>query len=239
MDDTTAAARLFERLRRDPAVAELAPLRGHADLQVRSVAVNGRRVDVVAATADDEWRVVVGTPDMVNAEWVHVFTRPALFVGVPGGRAVVVNGPSSSGKSTLLGALRDRSAEPWVIFDEPMFGGVRSEYLIWPDRAPLLHTGFLDGIAALARTGNLVALAAGGHGSKAFRHAFAGLPTLWVGLDCPAGERQRREMARLDVAGGLFAASPHIHDGWEYDLRFDTTEDPLDDMVRQIFEHVR
>ena len=40
------------------------------------------------------------------------------------------------------------------------------------------------------------------------------------------------------MAGGLFAASPHIHDGWEYDLRFDTTEVPLDDMVRQVLEHI-
>jgi hypothetical protein len=158
MDDTIAAAQLFDRLRRDPAVVELAPLRAHADVLVRSVAVNGHRVDVVAAAGDHEWRVVFGTTDMVTTEWVHVFARPAQFDGVTGGRVVVVNGPSSSGKSTLLGALRDESAEPWVIFDEPMFGGVRSEYLIWPERAPLLHDGFLKGIASLARTGNLVAL---------------------------------------------------------------------------------
>jgi chloramphenicol 3-O phosphotransferase len=238
MDDTTSAAQLFERLLRDPALTKLTPLRGHADLRVRSVAVNRSRVDVVATTADDEWRVVFGTTDMITTEWVHVFTRPPQFDGVPGGRALVVNGPSSSGKSTLLGMLRDRSAEPWVIFDEPMFGGVRSEYLIWQDRAPLLHTGFLNGIAALAHAGNLVALAAGGRGSESFRRAFAGLPTLWVGLDCPADERQRREATRLDVPGGLFAASPHIHDGWEYDLRFDTTEVPLDDVVRQVLERV-
>ena len=238
MDDTTAAAQLFERLLRDPAVPELASLRGHAEVHVRSLAVNGSRVDVVAVTADQEWRVVLGTVDMFAAEWVHVFTRPPRFDGAQGGRALVVNGPSSSGKSTLLGALQDRAAEPWVIFDEPVFGGVRGEYLIWPDRVPLLHTGFLNGIAALARTDNLVALAAGGHDSETIRRAFAGLRTLWVGLDCPAEERRRREATRIDVAGGLFAASPHIHDGWEYDLRFDTTEVPLDDMVRQVLEHI-
>ena len=239
MDETTAAAKLFDRLRRDPEVVELAPLRSHADVLVRSVAVNGHRVDVVAAAADHEWRVVFGTTDMVTAEWVHVFARPAQFDGVTGGRVVVVNGPSSSGKSTLLSALRDESAEPWVIFDEPMFGGVRSEYLIWPDRAPLLHEGFLNGMASLASKGNLVALAAGGHSSEACGRAFMDLPTLWVGLDCPAEERRRREATRIDVQGGLFAASPHIHDGWEYDLRFDTTAVGLDDMVRQILERTR
>ncbi len=108
-----------------------------------------------------------------------------------------------------------------------------------PTADALLHEGFLNGIAALARTGNVVALAAGGHSSEAFRRALVEVPTLSVGLDCPAEERRRREATRIDVQGGLFAASPHIHDGWEYDLRFDTTEVALDDMVRQILERTR
>jgi chloramphenicol 3-O phosphotransferase len=238
MTDTNAAAQLFEGLLRNRAVVELAPLREHDDVSVRSVAVNGERVDVVAVAPGHEWRIVFGSADMATAEWVHVFARPRLFDGVPGGRAVVVNGPSSSGKSTLLGALRDRTADAWVVFDEPMFGSVRSEYLIWPERAPLLHDGFLDGIASLARAGNQVAVAAGGRPTEDFRRAFTDVPTVWVGLDCPADERRRREATRRDVPGGHFAASPDIHDAWVYDLRFDTVDVPLDEMVRRILERL-
>ena len=239
MDVASAARQLFDRLLGDPAVTELAALREHADLHVQSVAVNGDRVDVIAVAADHEWRVVIGSDDMTAVQWVHTFARPQQFVGVRGGRAVVLNGPSSAGKSTLLDALRDRTADAWVVFDEPMFGSVRSEYLIWPERAPLLHDGFLQGIAALARAGNQVALAAGGLPHERFRQSFEGVPTVWVGLDCPDDERRRREATRRDVPGGLSDSSPHIHEGWEYDLRFDTSVVPLDDMVRGIVERVR
>jgi chloramphenicol 3-O phosphotransferase len=238
MDDAGAAQQLFERLLHDPAVTQLASLREHTDLHVRSVAENSGRVDVVAGAGDHEWRVVIGSDDMAVAQWVHVFARPPRFDGPVGGRAVILNGPSSAGKSTLLSALRNRVAEPWVVFDEPMFGSVRSEYLIWPERAPLLHDGFLNGIASLASAGNQVAVAAGGLSHERFRQSFVGVPTVWVGLDCPDEERRRREATRRDVPGGHFAASPHIHDGWEYDLWFDTAVVPLDEMVQAIVDRI-
>jgi chloramphenicol 3-O phosphotransferase len=234
MDDTTAATRLFHTMLADHSVAELAPLRDEPGLDVRSVAVNGSRVDVVAGTTDDEWRVVFGSADMTCVEWVSVFARPARFDGIAGGRAIVINGASSSGKSTLLRALASRATAPWVIFDEPMFGTVRTEHLIWRQQAPLLHIGFLQGIAALARAGNLVALAAGGHPFEVLEAAFAEVPTLWVGLDCAVDELERRERGRVDVAGGLWAASPDIHDGWTYDLRLDTQAVPVDEQCRRL-----
>ena len=234
MPDPAAAVQLFDRLLADPAVVELAPIRECVGVEVRSVTVNGDRVDVVAVAADHEWRVVFGTDDMATAQWVSVFARPEPFQGVIGGRVVVVNGQSSAGKSTLLRALSTTSPDPWVVFDEPMFGSVRSEYLIWPDTAPTLH----DGFAALAAAGNFVALAAGGRRSADVRRAFAGAPVSWIGLDCSDDERQRREATRRDVPGGHFAASPDIHDGWVYDLRFDSSVVPLDEMVRRVLEQL-
>jgi chloramphenicol 3-O phosphotransferase len=234
MGDTTAARRLFTAKLRDPAVKELAALREHADLEVRSLAVNGNRIDVVAGTSDDEWRVVLGSADFVNVQWISAIARPSPFDGVEGGHAVVVNGPSSSGKSTLLRAFARSQSVPWVIFDEPMLGEVDPGYLIWRDRSPRLHLGFLHAIAALAREGNLVALAAGGHPRSMVEAAFVEVPVLWIGLDCSASELERRERGRIDVAGGLWAASPEVHDGWMYDLRFDTEAVSVDEQVRQI-----
>ena len=70
----------------------------------------------------------------------------------------MVNGPSGAGKSSVLDALAEASELPWVVFDEPVLGVVRQPYLIWRERAPVLHRGFLAAIAALARQGNVVAL---------------------------------------------------------------------------------
>ncbi|MFM2076829.1 MAG: hypothetical protein RJA49_719 [Actinomycetota bacterium] len=203
--------------------AQIARLRDVQDLEVVSLAVNGERVDVVARSGDHEWRVVYGSADAHHVDWLSVFRRPTIFTGIAGGIAVIVNGPSSSGKSTVLAELSALDDAPWVVFDEPMFGSVDVEYLIWRDRAEALHRGFLDGIAALARAGNCVGLSAAGHPPSWFDTAFAGLTVLRVGLDCDAVELARREHSRNDVPGGQSAASPDIHDGWVYDVRFDTS----------------
>lgn len=212
---------------RDPAdvskvATRLHPLRERSSLEVVSLAVNGDRVDVTARDGELEWRVVFGSADGEQVDWLEVFRRPPVFTGVTGGLALIVNGPSSAGKSTVLREVRARSAIPWVVFDEPMFGTVDVEYLIWRDRAEVLHRGFIDGMSGLARAGNCVAVAAGGHPQSMFDAAFVGVPTLRVGLDCSSAELARRERRRRDVPGGWAEASVAVHDGWQYHLRFDT-----------------
>ena len=218
--DKESRSELFGRLVESD--SRLEALRAAANLGVVSLAVNGGRVDVVARGGEREWRVVFGTADGVIADWLHVYERPRDFGGVVGGRVVVINGPSSSGKSTVLKAIRSASPLPWVVLDEPMFGTVNVEYLIWRETAEVLHRGFVEGIAALARAGNCVALAAGGHPESMFTAAFEGVPTVRIGLDCDPEELERREQQRNDVPGGNAQASPEIHEGWHYDLRFDT-----------------
>jgi len=211
--------------------ATLRPLRDRADLEVVSVAVNGGRSDVVATAGDREWRVVFGTADGLTVDRLKVYERPVAFGGITGGRSLVVNGPSSSGKSTLLREIQSTSVLPWVVFDEPMFESMNVEYLIWRDTAQALHRGFLDGIAALARAGNYVAVAAGGHPAAMFEEAFVDIPTIRIGLDCRSDELARREQLRNDVPGGMAMTSLAIHEGWTYDLRFDTSTTAINEIA--------
>ncbi|MFT3851468.1 MAG: hypothetical protein QM733_01795 [Ilumatobacteraceae bacterium] len=153
-----------------------------------------------------------------------MFRRPPDFTGVDGGRVVVVNGPSGSGKSSVLDAIAASSELPWVIFDEPVLGSVRQPYLIWRDRAPVLHLGFLDAIAAVARRGNLVGLSAAGHPAGRIDEVFVGIETVRVGLDCSTEALIDRERGRDGRWGGLAVSSLRDHDGWRYDLRFDTQQ---------------
>jgi len=218
--------------------ASVEALRAASDLVIRSVAVNGPRVDVVASAGDDEWRVVFGSEDGQLVDWVSVFRRPVPFTGVIGGRAVVANGASSSGKSTMLAALQRDSDLPWVVFDEPFFGNVPIEHLIWREQSQVLHRGFLDAIAALARAGNLVAVAAGGWPAQMFDEAFDGVPTIFVGLVAAPDELARRERTRRDVPGGHALASLDVHEGWTYDLTFDTTAHRAEEIARRVREAV-
>ncbi|MDP2289788.1 MAG: hypothetical protein Q8M22_01280 [Actinomycetota bacterium] len=212
------------------------PLRARTSIEVASFAVNGDRVDVTARSGDDEWRVVFASADGARVDWLEVFHRPPAFSGVTGGLALVVNGPSSAGKSSVLREVRAHSAIPWVVFDEPMFGLVDVEYLIWRDRAEVLHRGFLDGMGALALAGNCVATSAGGHPQSWFDAAFAGVPTLRVGLDCNSVELARRERGRRDVPGGWAHASLTVHEGWQYHLRFDTAVTDAAQIATQALE---
>lgn len=201
------------------------------------IAINGERVDAVVTAGESQWRIVFGSSSEMTIDWLDVFERPNHIDGVTIGRAVLLNGPSGSGKSTLMRAMQRIATAPLVIFDEPEHvGTVQPEYLIWRDRAPALHRGYLDAIAALARAGNQVALPAAGRRQAEFVDAFGDVPIRSVGLRCEFDvlvERERRSGRR----GGIAAESLGVHDGWTYDVEFDTTHapDPLE-MARQLLD---
>lgn len=207
-------------------VLELLSPAARANAGIDSVAVNDERVDAVLVAGEAQWRVVFGCATGETIDWIDVYERPPQFDGVVGGRAVVINGPSGAGKSTLMNALQQIADAPFVIFDEPeQIGTVQPGYLIWRDRAPALHRGYLDAVAALARAGNHVAVPAAGHGYGEFVTSLRGTTTLTVGLTCDQRVLVERER-RTGRWGGIAAASSTVHDGWTYDLEFDTTDGP-------------
>lgn len=225
--DRAGATGLSAALTTDPRRAEeiadvVGPIAQLAESSIDEVSVNGRRVDVVVRTPDRECRLVLS----IDSDGVHAasaWERPPYFAGVPGGRAVIVNGPSSAGKSTAMDAVLAASSTPWVKFDELSFGTIDLRLLIWRDRAPTLLPGFVAGIAALAAEGNQVILTAGGLASAMFDELRRRVPTLDVGLDCPLEVRVNRQSRRPDRWGGLTESDPDSHEGWSYGLRFDTT----------------
>jgi chloramphenicol 3-O-phosphotransferase len=110
--------------------------------------------------------------------------------------------------------------------------------LIWRESAPSLHRGYLAAVAALARAGNHVALSAAGHPHHELADALAGIPTVTVGLTCGFRVLLERER-RTGRWAGIAAASAGVHNGWTYDLEFDTTNgpDPLD-VARVVLDRV-
>ncbi len=88
-----------------------------------------------------------------------------------------------------------------------------------------LHRGYLVAIAALARAGNHGATPAAGQDQAEFVAALGDVPTLTVGLTCALDVLIERER-RTGRWGGIEMDSPVIHEGWIYDLEFDTTSSP-------------
>ena len=171
--------------------------------------------------------------------WLHVYRRPAEFDGVRGGRVVVVNGPSGAGKSTLMRALQSLAAYPLDVLDEPdQIGTVQPGYLIWRGSAPSLHRGYLAAIGALAGEGNHVALSAAGHPHHEIADTFRDTRLVCVGLRCDFEVLLDRER-RTGRWAGIAEESLGVHDGWTYDIEFDTTTapDPLD-LARRVLDLV-
>jgi chloramphenicol 3-O phosphotransferase len=203
--------------------------------------VDGRRVDVPVSDDDGRewWMVLQLTADSTpRVEAVSVFERPAPFDGLRGGFVVVLRGPSSSGKSSLMTAFCDLAETPWLAFDEPIVGRLPLRFAIWPDASGPIGQGFFGALGALARTGNQVITSSGTHPQQQFRSALIDVPTLFVGLECPPALLLERERSRSDRWAGATEESLARLDSWDYDLRIDTSAHGPAAAARRLLAHV-
>ncbi len=196
---------------------------GDSAVEIESLEGNELRTDAVVIAEAVVARIVFARDSDGLLTWLHAYVKPPSFDGVEGGRLIVVNGPSGAGKSTLMTALQSHVSFPLVVLDEPEhIGAVQPGYLIWRDTAPALHRGYLAAIRALASTGNHVALSAAGHPYDEISTAFKGVPIIRIGVHCDISVLMKREQ-RTGRWAGIAAQSLGVHDGWTYDLEFDTT----------------
>jgi chloramphenicol 3-O phosphotransferase len=102
-----------------------------------------------------------------------------------------------------------------------------------------LETAWIDGVAAMARTGEHVIVdevfLAGPASQGRWRAALAGLDVLWVGVTCESAVAAGREVARGDRVTGMAASQAElVHRGVIYDLEVDTTHTESLACARQI-----
>jgi chloramphenicol 3-O phosphotransferase len=155
-----------------------------------------------------------------------------------GGRLIFLHGPSSSGKSTLAGALQARIEAPFWHYsiDHLRDSGVlpmarfRRGDFAWSEARTAFFDGFHRSVASFLEAGNDLILehildTAGWHGQLA--GLLAGTDVFFVGLRCSLDELNRREAARGDRPAGSAAADHElVHRGLRYDLELDTEIGP-------------
>lgn len=160
------------------------------------------------------------------------------------GRVIVLNGPSSAGKSTFCKALQTTLDEYWWHVEMDAFTAMQPTWRVpdaWeptPEERPhpswnpdARLAGFLTGwyqcIRALALVGNNV-IADAGFLKREWLHeqadALDGIAALYVGVYCPLEEVERREQARGDRKPG-YARSQYdlVHRHGPYDITVDTS----------------
>lgn len=157
------------------------------------------------------------------------------------GNIILINGTSSSGKTSILRSLQEILPEPYLEAGIDKFIWMLPErYLerpLWDDVLGLavnagltgqtLFSGMHQAVAALARTGNHVIM---DHvlvepaWIMECLDLFIGIPTWLVGIQCPLETLVAREASRRNRTPGQAAAQfPLVHRGMIYDIEVDTS----------------
>jgi chloramphenicol 3-O phosphotransferase len=152
-------------------------------------------------------------------------------------RVILLNGASSSGKSTLARALQEALDEPFlhVSSDHLVASGMlparrdRDGPFAWRQMRPRFFAGFHNCLPALAAAGNdlivehVIELAAW---RELLARLLAGLDVFLVGVHCDLAELDRRERERGDRQigeGRAHVETDLIHTFGPYDFEVDTT----------------
>lgn len=161
---------------------------------------------------------------------------------------ILINGASSSGKSTLCKALQEHLSEPYIHLEEDRF--VYNTY-----HPRYLTAGVVEGIFAKTMTGyyrSLRAFVSAGHNVLADTGFYsedlvrqrsaelAGLPVWLVGVHCSLAELERREAQRADRDVGTAREQfESIHAYAVYDVEVDTTQldsDQCAEVIKAVVE---
>lgn len=151
------------------------------------------------------------------------------------GRVILLNGASSSGKSSVARALLGLLPDPWFHFPVDALGAMRStehtRVLSDAEVEGILHRtrlGYHRAVAALASVGNDVVMDY--PLSESWRLAdllevLAGLDVTLVDVRCAPEELDRREVTRGDRPAGLARSQSEVFAHDDRDLVVDTTSD--------------
>jgi chloramphenicol 3-O phosphotransferase len=158
-------------------------------------------------------------------------------------QVIVLNGSSSSGKTTIARCLKAILPTPWMSLsiDDLLHAlppslmdtyagvafGEHGEVTIGEGFREIA-TAWMAGIGSMARAGGRIiyddVFLSGAESQARLRAHLDGLSVLWVGVHCDAEVAAGREFARGDrVVGGAATQAGSVHEGVSYDLEIDTT----------------
>lgn len=157
---------------------------------------------------------------------------------------IILNGGSSSGKTSIAKCLQDLLPVPWLRFSIDDLIDAMPEIMInagkgiqfGPDGSVspgpdfrILESAWMQGIAAMVRSGARVIVddvfISGLDARRRWEAALEGLQVLWIGVFCDAAVASEREARRGDRVTGMAASqATAVHAGMDYDVKVDTTE---------------
>jgi chloramphenicol 3-O phosphotransferase len=164
------------------------------------------------------------------------------------GRLLLLNGVSSSGKSSIAKALQGMIEEPCIhLCIDDYLGAFQND--LWDKREivqpawPSIIAGFHAAAAAIARAGNLVivddVLEDEPPWVENLLELFADLEVIFIGVHCPLEELERRESERGDRKVGMARLQfEQVHTRAIYDIEVDTSVQSPEECAAIIADYV-
>ena len=173
-------------------------------------------------------------------------------------QVIVLNGGSTSGKSSIARALQDVLPGIWLTFGTDVLAeslpgkgdDPRSGLVLEPDGTVTVKPEFraveeiwYRGLAAMASRGAFLILdevfLSGGAGQQRLRTLLGDVDVLWAGVHCDPQVAAGREAFRPDrVRGMAISQAVAVHAGVVYDVEVDTTDCSAIACARRIAEAV-
>ena len=169
---------------------------------------------------------------------------------------LVLNGGSSSGKSTLARTLQTVLPGIWLRLGVDTLVEACPPRLLSTDGLDLAADGrvnigadftaveqlWMAGVARIAELGGQILIednfVSGPTGQTRWREALHRSAVGWIGVRCPPEVAERRELARGDRVQGMAAdQADRVHVGINYDLEVDTAEASVEQNAALIRRH--
>jgi len=179
--------------------------------------------------------------------WALTQTIRNNRLNIPPGKIIIINGPSSSGKTTLALALQNQLDLPFIRFSFDLFldhkalpsEQIKSGKFSWDLMRPAVFRGIQQCLPALTRAGNNMIF---DHiiETKAWLYdlisMISELDAFFVGLHCSLPELERREIERGNRRKGEARQDfQTVHGITLYDLELNS-EQPLEENVRTLIQ---
>lgn len=171
---------------------------------------------------------------------------------------IVLNGGSSSGKTSIARCLQELLPQVWLRWSIDDFvdalpaSGLHQEATIaFPADGEVVvgpafrraESAWVAGLRAMVQAGTNVILddvfLGGSVSQNRLRTGFSGLHVLWVGVRCEPGVAVAREARREDRIVGMAESQARVvHEGVVYDVEVDTTDKSPVASARLVLEAV-
>ena len=181
-------------------------------------------------------------------------------VGSVNAAIVVLNGGSSSGKSSIARCLQDLLGPTWLTLGvddliralpgggeppgaQPSIGFMPDGSVMVEEDFRLAEAAWYQGLAAIGRSGTgliIDEVFLGGRFSQdRLAEALTDLAVMWVGVRCVPEVAASREQGRPDrIVGMARLQAERVHPGVRYDLVVDTTHVSAPECANSIVAHL-